>query len=152
MPTMFSKALVTCTPALVVALIATGTAQTGTAQTGTVQQRPTRAQPAQPAPAKPPLVSETPSPARIEAGTKLFKKNGCYECHAQEAQGGANGPRIGPNPIPFPRFLAYVRSPTVDMPPYSTKVISDDDLASIYAFLQARPQPKPVSAIPLLAQ
>ena len=146
MPTMFSKALVTGTLALVVALVAAGTAQTGT-----VQQRPTPAQPAQPAPAKPPLVSETPSPARIEAGTKLFKKNGCYECHAQEAQGGANGPRIGPNPIPFPRFLAYVRSPAVDMPPYSTKVISDDDLASIYAFLQARPQPKPVSAIPLLA-
>ena len=69
----------------------------------------------------------------------------------QEAQGGANGPRIGPNPIPFPRFLAYVRNPPADMPPYTAKVISDDDLASIYAFLQARPQPKPVSSILLLA-
>jgi mono/diheme cytochrome c family protein len=146
MPTMFSKAVVSGTLALVVALIATGTAETGT-----VQQRPTPAQPAQPAPPKPPLVSETPSPARIEAGTKLFKKNGCYECHGQEAQGGANGARIGPNPIPFPRFLAYVRNPAADMPPYTAKVISDDDLASIYAFLQARPQPKPVNAIPLLA-
>ena len=64
---------------------------------------------------------------------------------------GPQGPRLGPNPIPLPRFVAYVRNPTGDMPPFTAKVISDQDLASIYAFLQARPTPPPVKDIPLLA-
>jgi mono/diheme cytochrome c family protein len=86
-----------------------------------------------------------------DAGAALYKKNGCYECHVNDAQGGPQGPRLGPNPIPLPRFVAYVRNPTGDMPPFTAKVISDQDLASIYAFLQARPTPPPVKDIPLLA-
>jgi mono/diheme cytochrome c family protein len=86
-----------------------------------------------------------------DAGAALYKKNGCYECHVNDAQGGPQGPRLGPNPIPLPRFVAYVRNPAGDMPPYTAKVISDQDLASIYAFLQARPTPPPVKDIPLLA-
>jgi cytochrome c553 len=88
---------------------------------------------------------------KIDAGAALFRKNGCYECHANEAQGGPQGPRIGPNPTPYPRFVAYVRNPSGDMPPFTAKVVSDDDLASIYAFLQARPTPPPIKDIPLLA-
>ncbi len=86
-----------------------------------------------------------------DAGAALYKKNGCYECHVNDAQGGPQGPRLGPNPIPFPRFVAYVRNPTGDMPPFTAKVISEQDLASIYAFLQSRPAPPPVKDIPLLA-
>ena len=86
-----------------------------------------------------------------DAGAALYRKNGCYECHVNDAQGGPQGPRLGPNPIPFPRFVAYVRSPTGDMPPFTAKVISEQDLASIYAFLQSRPTPPPVKDIPLLA-
>jgi ubiquinol-cytochrome c reductase cytochrome c subunit len=81
----------------------------------------------------------------------LFRKKGCYECHSNDAQGGPQGPRLGPNPIPLPRFLAYVRNPAGDMPPFTAKVISDDDLRSIYAFLQSRPVPPPVANIPSLA-
>jgi mono/diheme cytochrome c family protein len=84
-------------------------------------------------------------------GAALYKKNGCYECHADQAQGGPQGPRLGPNPIPLPRFLAYVRNPAGDMPPFTAKVISDQDLTAIYAFLQSRPMPPPVQDIPLLA-
>jgi mono/diheme cytochrome c family protein len=86
-----------------------------------------------------------------DSGAALYKKNGCYECHVNDAQGGPQGPRLGPNPIPLPRFVAYVRNPAGDMPPFTAKVISDQDLASIYAFLQARPTPPPVKDIPLLA-
>jgi ubiquinol-cytochrome c reductase cytochrome c subunit len=81
----------------------------------------------------------------------LYKKIGCYECHANEGQGGAQGPRLGPNPIPFARFGTYVRNPAGDMPPYTAKVLSDQDLAAIYAFLEARPRPPAVNSIPLLA-
>ena len=87
----------------------------------------------------------------VNAGAALYKKNGCYECHVNDGQGGPQGPRLGPNPVPLPRFVAYVRNPAGDMPPFTAKVISDDDLAKIYAFLQSRPTPPPVKDIPLLA-
>ena len=86
-----------------------------------------------------------------DAGAALYRRNGCYECHVNDAQGGPQGPRLGPNPLPFPRFVAYVRNPMGDMPPFTGKVISEQDLASIYAFLQSRPTPPPVKDIPLLA-
>jgi hypothetical protein len=37
------------------------------------------------------------------------------------------------------------------MPPYTAKVVSDKDLADIYAFLQAVKQPPAVKQIPLLS-
>jgi hypothetical protein len=36
------------------------------------------------------------------------------------------------------------------MPPYTTKVLPDADLTTIYAFLQSRPVPPAVEDIPLL--
>jgi mono/diheme cytochrome c family protein len=93
----------------------------------------------------------SPPAGSVAAGAMLYKKIGCYECHANEAQGGAQGPRLGPNPIPFVRFSGYVRNPAGDMPPYTAKVLSDEDLAAIYAFLEARPRPPAVNSIPLLA-
>jgi hypothetical protein len=36
------------------------------------------------------------------------------------------------------------------MPPYTTKVVSDSDLAKILAFLEARPAPPAVNTIPQL--
>jgi len=134
----------------------------------TPQAPPRRTAPA-PRPAPPPKressePTETkPAPAQdrgpqasapqstTDAGAALYKKNGCYECHVNDAQGGPQGPRLGPNPIPLPRFVAYVRNPAGDMPPFTAKVVSDDDLAKIYAFLQSRPTPPPVKDIPLLA-
>jgi mono/diheme cytochrome c family protein len=89
-------------------------------------------------------------PGRVEAGGALFKKVGCYQCHANEAQGGLSGPRIGPNLFPFARFSGYVRKPTGEMPPYALKVLSDQDIADIYAWVQARPRPPAVTAIPQL--
>ena len=119
-------------------------------------------EPAEPKPAPTPAPAAAPAPAPAQAkaaadatpadaGAALYKKNGCYECHVNDAQGGPQGPRLGPNPIPFPRFAAYVRNPSGDMPPFTAKVVSEQDLQSIYAFLQSRPAPPPVKDIPLLA-
>lgn len=36
------------------------------------------------------------------------------------------------------------------MPPFTSKVASDSDLADIHAFLQSLPQPTPAKNIPLL--
>jgi hypothetical protein len=38
------------------------------------------------------------------------------------------------------------------MPPFTVKVMSDQELADVYAFLQARPRPPAVESIPLLAR
>ena len=56
---------------------------------------------------------------RVDAGAAIYRKVGCFQCHVNEAQGGANGPRLGPDPMPFARFTQYVRRPTGDMPPYT---------------------------------
>lgn len=88
----------------------------------------------------------------VDKGKEIFKKVGCYECHGLEAQGGpGTGPRLGPNPIPFARFSAYVRAPTGNMPPYRAKVLSDQDVADIHAFIRSVPRPPSLSTIPLLA-
>ena len=87
---------------------------------------------------------QTPAPAptgNAENGKALFVKNGCYQCHNYEGQGGAAGARLAPNPIPFRGLLAYVRAPRGDMPPYTPRVMSDQDVADVYAFLQSRPRP-----------
>lgn len=85
-----------------------------------------------------------------ENGKRLFTNYGCYQCHGREAQGGAGGPRIGPNPIPLQALIRYVRQPGGQMPPYTDKVVSDAELTDIHAFLRSLPQPRPAREIPLL--
>jgi mono/diheme cytochrome c family protein len=90
-------------------------------------------------------------PGNAEAGKKLYVSYGCYQCHGHEAQGSsATGPRLGPKPIAFTAFSRYVRNPTGQMPPYTTKVVSDAAMADIYAFVQARQAP--AQGVPLLRE
>jgi mono/diheme cytochrome c family protein len=99
----------------------------------------------------PPVNTPAAAPAGSAANGKvLYLKIGCYQCHSEQGQGGTQGPRLGPRPIPFQAFLRYVRSPRGEMPPYKTKVMSDRDVADVYAFLQALPPPPPLSTLPLL--
>jgi mono/diheme cytochrome c family protein len=82
-------------------------------------------------------------------GKRLFESYGCYQCHDHDAKGGA-GARLAPNPVPFATFSRYVRQPTGEMPPYTRKVVSDENLADIYAFLQTIPAPPAAKSIPIL--
>lgn len=97
---------------------------------------------------------ELPSSANSQNGQHLYTKFGCYECHGYQGQGSVQtgGSRLGPPQIPYSGFVAYVRQPTGQMPPYSSKAVSDVQLADIYAFLQSRPQAAPSKSIPLLNQ
>jgi cytochrome c553 len=85
-----------------------------------------------------------------ESGKALYVKVGCYECHDRDAEGAGTGPRLAPNPLAWAAFSHQVRSPANSMPPYTGKVVSDQDLADIYAFLLTVPKPPPVASIPLL--
>ena len=98
--------------------------------------------------------SEAVPAGNAETGKKIFTKAGCYECHGREGQGAAqaSGPRIGPSQRLIRPFIKYVRQPTGQMPPYTSAVISDQELADIYAYLQSRPMATPSKEIPLLNQ
>jgi mono/diheme cytochrome c family protein len=95
------------------------------------------------------LGAQTTPAGNAQNGKKIFDSYGCYQCHGHAGQGGV-GPRIAPRPIPFAAFEKYVRHPSGEMPPYTVKVVSDHDLADIYAFLESIPQPPAAKDIPLL--
>jgi mono/diheme cytochrome c family protein len=101
-----------------------------------------------------PPVRADPLSANTQNGQRLFMSYGCYECHGNEGQGSTQteASRIGPIQIPFAPFVAYIRRPSAQMPPYSSKAASDADLADIYVFLLSRPQSQPAKSIPLLNQ
>ena len=86
-----------------------------------------------------------------ENGKKLFLAYGCYECHGRQGAGAAIAPRIGPPALSWAGVLRYVRAPTGQMPPYTAKVVSDQDLADIYAYLQSIPKSPDYKTLPLLA-
>jgi len=88
--------------------------------------------------------------ASPEHGKAVFMKMGCWQCHGTVGQGGGAGPRIAPDPIPDETFAAFLRTTSRAMPPYREKILSDADLADIYAYLQSIPRPADAGAIPLL--
>jgi len=96
-------------------------------------------------------VPATAPAGNAQNGRKLFASDGCYQCHGYEAQGATpTGPRLGPRPIAFAAFSKYVRQPAGQMPPYTSKIVTDATLADIYAFLQSLPAPPSVDSIPTL--
>jgi mono/diheme cytochrome c family protein len=86
-------------------------------------------------------------------GKRLFLRNGCYQCHGTVGQGGLAGPRLAQTKLTLPAFTSYVRNPRPsNMPPYRSKVMTDQELADVYSYIQSVPPPVPPSAIPILNQ
>jgi mono/diheme cytochrome c family protein len=112
------------------------------------------------APAPPAAGQATAAPAgNAENGKKLFMNRACFQCHNTEAYGDGSttgrgtdrrGPRLAPRPIAYQLFYKLVRHPADQMPPYTEKVMTDQEIADIYAFLLTIPPPPPVSSIPIL--
>ena len=89
----------------------------------------------------------------VENGKRLFLKNGCYQCHGTAGQGGLGGARLAQNKLPLAAFTAYVRNPAPGgMPPYRAKVMSDQELADVWAYIKTFPEPPPVKNIPQLTE
>jgi len=87
-----------------------------------------------------------------ESGQKHYMKYMCYTCHGTVGQGAdrGTGPKLAPNPLPYPGFALQVRSPRLDMPAYRRAFVSDQELADIYAYLTTiKPSPQ-LKDIPLL--
>jgi mono/diheme cytochrome c family protein len=84
-------------------------------------------------------------------GKRLFMRNGCYQCHGTVGQGGLAGPRLAQTKLSRDGFTAYVRNPRPsNMPPYRSKVMTDQELADVYAYVQSVPPPVPLEDIPIL--
>ena len=93
--------------------------------------------------------------ASAEKGKAAYVKHGCWQCHGFEGQGSvasSGGKVLAPDPLPWEAFSAFVRSTNRAMPPYSEKILPNDDLADIYAFVQSIPKPANYKSIPLLNQ
>ncbi|MGA2881483.1 MAG: cytochrome c [Bryobacteraceae bacterium] len=98
------------------------------------------------------LAAQSPASGNAETGKRQFVKLGCYTCHGYEGQGGGAGAKLAPHPIAPTALIAYVRHPAGSMPPFTKKVVSDEVLTDIHAYLASVPAPPPVKDIPLLNQ
>jgi ubiquinol-cytochrome c reductase cytochrome c subunit len=84
-------------------------------------------------------------------GKTAYVKNGCFQCHGFVGQGGA-GAKLAPKPIPQEAFVNFVRTTNRAMPPYSEQILSNEDLADIYAYVESIPEGPDPKSIPLLNQ
>jgi ubiquinol-cytochrome c reductase cytochrome c subunit len=90
-------------------------------------------------------------------GQVVYMRAGCYACHGTVGQGGA-GTRLNPDTLPLAVFENWVRKGTPGwsarsgMPAFSIALLSDSELADVYAFLASLPAPPDAKDIPLLNQ
>src|SRR5262245_43908399 len=81
--------------------------------------------------------------ASAEKGKVAYMKFGCWQCHGTQGQGSvatSNSKVLAPDPLPYEAFAAFVRTTNRGMPPYTEKVLSNDDLADIHAYLASIPK------------
>lgn len=86
-------------------------------------------------------------------GKRIFIAEGCFTCHGRAGQGGAyNGPApiLAHTALPFDGFKGQLRNPANDMPAFSDAVLSDQDIADIYAFVETLPGPTSPKDIAIL--
>ena len=75
----------------------------------------------------------------VDNGKRLYTRDGCWECHGWAGQGGRDGARLADTALTTAQLTRYVRKPTGAMPAYIDKVITDQELADIYGFVQSLP-------------
>jgi mono/diheme cytochrome c family protein len=78
-------------------------------------------------------------------GKRIYLKDACFACHGRSGQGGVYrgpAPILAQTKLPFDGFRALLRDPPGDMPAYSEAVLSDKDIADIYAFIESLPGPR----------
>ena len=101
-------------------------------------------------PAAPPQPA-APAAGDAQRGKDLFVKYSCYACHLYNGQGSGNGARLVPMRLTLTAFTAYVHNPR-QMPPYTAKVLSDAQLADLFAHIKSLPESSAAKNIPLLTR
>jgi mono/diheme cytochrome c family protein len=85
-------------------------------------------------------------------GRRLFEKDGCFQCHGFAGQGGRDGARLAATAMNAQSFVRYVRGPFGAMPAFTAKVLPDEELADIYAYLKSLPTAAAAKDIPALSR
>jgi len=103
------------------------------------------------------IEAQTPAPTQtaaasgnVQAGKDLYLRYSCYACHGYDGHGGA-GARLVPLAMTVTRFSAYVHNPR-RMPPYTEKVLTDAQLADLFAYIKSLPVSPAADQIPLLSR
>jgi len=101
-----------------------------------------------------PLVAlaQTAPAGNADKGKQTFMKQNCYYCHGTVGQGSRDGARIYNTALNADGLIRYVRKPAGAMPAFTEKLMSDQDLRDVYAYLKSLPAPKAPKDIPLLEQ
>ena len=100
-----------------------------------------------------PAVAQDAPKGDPAAGKRIYLATGCYMCHGRVGQGGAyNGPApvLAKTEMPFEGFKGQLRQPSQDKPAYSEPVMSDQQIADIYAFVQSLPGRRDPKSIAIL--
>jgi mono/diheme cytochrome c family protein len=85
-------------------------------------------------------------------GKAIFERDACYQCHGHIGQGTIAGARLMQTKLSQAGFIGFVRNPPPSsMPRFQAKIVSDQDLADIYAYIKSIPPPKAAKDIPLLS-
>jgi len=87
-------------------------------------------------------------------GKRVYVTVGCFTCHGRSGQGGAltgPAPILASTELPFEGFKGQIRDPSNDMPAYSDAVLSDKDVADIFAFVKSLPGPRSPKDVPILS-
>jgi mono/diheme cytochrome c family protein len=86
-------------------------------------------------------------------GQRVYLADGCFTCHGRVGQGGnyyGTTPTLAKTELPFEGFKQQLRDPVRVMPAYSQAVVSDKEVADIYAFLQTLSGRRPAKDFPIL--
>jgi mono/diheme cytochrome c family protein len=92
-------------------------------------------------------------PGDAVAGKRVYLADGCFECHGRVGQGGAY---LGPAPVlagtelPLDAFRQQLREPSNNMPPYAAAVMTDAEVADIYAYLRSLPGRREAKDLPAI--
>lgn len=98
-----------------------------------------------------PITARPASPSEADAGRALYIQKGCFECHGHLGQGSImSGPALVPGTIGLAAIQSYVRAPKGQMPVYSAKILSHEELNSIRVYLTSIPNSRLSESIPLL--
>jgi mono/diheme cytochrome c family protein len=84
-------------------------------------------------------------------GKRLFEAKACYQCHGWQGQGGLAGARLAQTKLTLSGFRAIIRNPPPSqMPPYRAAVLTDAEVADLFAYIESFPAPRAAASIPLL--
>ena len=97
------------------------------------------------------LLSQTPQ-GSVERGKQVYQSKWCHSCHGTVGQGGERGagPKIAPNPFPYEAFAQQTRRPRANMPRYPVEVLSEQEMADIYAYISSIKAGPAAKDLPLL--